>query len=281
MNPSYLYIDSGPSAGGGGGGGANEGHTNSNPTSNPPSNDENEIATSPIIVGAFIDAPKNPCTLLNKLTFDNNFIGRMKNLAYASNNYAFELGQMIYNDTNPTSTNNYSYVPFQGQADAPVASYTGNTTMQGVVHSHYVGASLSIFSVSDLADYYEKMKIAAITDDFFLGVVCPQGNAYIMQVNDRAAFIAFGDKHLSTEDKRNRFDRDFCQKKYNIKMDNSSSDNENGFAKMLKEMNIGTNIAKSTFIPSPTITSNTTVFKNWTKLNYNETTQIVEPQTCN
>ena len=50
---------------------------------------------------------------------------------------------------------------------------------------------------------------------------------------------------------------------------------------MLKEMNIGTNIAKSTFVPSPTITSNTTVFKNWTKLNYNETTQIVEPQNCN
>ena len=224
---------------------------------------------------------KTPCTLLNKLKIDTNFIGRMKGLAYASNQYGFEQLHVLYPKASPTPSNNYTYQNFQGNSSAPNVSYDGNTSMQGVIHSHYVGASLSIFSAQDLADCYQKMKDNLVTDDFFIGVVCPQGNAYIMQVNDRAAFITFGDKYLSTEKKIDDFDIEYCQKKYNIKMDNSPSDNEKGFVKMLKKMNIGTNIAKSTFVPSINITSDTTVFKNWSKLNYNENTETVEPQTCN
>jgi hypothetical protein len=256
----------------GSGGGGVTGNTETTP--------EEDVITSPVKPGLDGVQQKTPCTLLNKLKIDTNFIGRMKGLAYASSQVLFEKCHVLYSNPNSTNSNNFTYQNFEGTVDKPQVNYSGNTSMKGIIHSHYEGL-LSIFSVTDLADYYEKMKMSEISDDFFIGVVCPQGNAYIMQIKDRAAFIAFGDKHLSTEDKRKRFERDFCQKKYNIKIDNPTEDNENGFVKMLKEMNIGTSIAKSTFVPSAAVTSNTTVFKSWTDLIYNETTENVEPQTCN
>ncbi|MEM6722258.1 MAG: hypothetical protein AAF611_23225 [Bacteroidota bacterium] len=48
---------------------------------------------------------------------------------------------------------------------------------------------------------YNIVKNEGATSNFFYGVVNSAGSAYILQMSDRAAFIAFGDKHLSSEEK--------------------------------------------------------------------------------
>jgi hypothetical protein len=64
-------------------------------------------------------------------------------------------------------------------------------------------------------------------------------------------------------------------------MDNTASENEKGFLKMMKELNIGANIAKETFDPSTTAVLGSNLFKNWKKLSYNQNTVQVEPSNCN
>jgi hypothetical protein len=226
-------------------------------------------------------AVKPPCELISILEKDDNFRGRMKGLISASLQFSFENAIVLYKNPTPTTANQFTYVNAPGSIAKPGLDYNATTAMQGLLHSHYKDL-LSIFSATDLQDMYQKMKLPAITDDYFSGVVCPQGNAYIMQVEDRAAFIAFGDKYLSTVQQRDNFDVTILQNKYNIKMDNTATDNELGFLKMMKELNSGINIAKETFDPkSPTPTTNPDLFKKLQKLNYNTTTKTVETNNCN
>lgn len=116
---------------------------------------------------------------------------------------------------------------------------------------------------------YELILNTAITNDFFFGVVTHSGNSYILQIKDRATFIAFGNKYLSTENKFKRFEIDTYNKKYNIKEGNSNTTNENGFVKMFSDLNAGINIYKATDL----------TFTNYNKLVYGNN-QII-PQPCN
>jgi hypothetical protein len=239
-----------------------------------------EVSTTATVVTApVVKNTINPCILLKMMKSDPTFRGKMGNLIGATQ-WSFEKAFTVYENETPTKSNinKFVYQEFVGNANNPSVNYNGNTTMQGFIHSHYAGL-LSIFSPTDLADIYSKMKYPEISDAFFAGVVTASGTAYIMQIEDRAAFIAFGDQFLSTEDKIKKFDRDIYQKKYGINMNNSKEANEEGFLKMMQKMNVGINIAAYYF--NPTASGNQNLFNNWTPKKYNPTTNNVEPQNCN
>ena len=268
----------------GGGGSSDGGGGSSNPDSNYDGSDtsihgngSNSLNTAPVF-----DDPnpkKDPCDMIKKLQADTTFKGRMANLIDAARLWSFERCYVMYNAPSPTTTNNYTYQSFQGTISSPESGYTGNTTMQGIIHSHYNGL-LSIFSAGDLQDLYFKLKnYPEITDDFFMGLVTSSNTAYLLQVPDRATFIAFGDKYLANDDKIKDFMKEKMLEKYNINPDNSRTDNELGFLKMMADLNMGVSLASVDF--NATTPATGTVINTWTKKVYDKKTRTVIPSNCN
>lgn len=140
--------------------------------------------------------------------------------------------------------------------------------MKGLIHSHYNGL-LSILSPTDLMDLYNIMSDPFVTSDFFYGVVTHSGTAYILQIKDRNAFLAFGNKNFTTQRKFEAFEQNIYNKKYNIKHDNSVSTNRLGFVKMLIQLNAGLNIYEATDL----------TFTDYKKLEFNNN-QVTE-NNCN
>jgi hypothetical protein len=263
--------------GGGGSGGTSSHNGGSGGTGGP------RAITTPInncITGNCIDEnATDPCEKIKKLQDDTNFKNRMANLIDAARNWNFERCIVMYNATTPTLTNNYTYQTFDGTANSPESGYNGNTTMQGIIHSHYDGL-LSIFSAGDLQDLYFKLKnYPEITDDFFMGVVTASNTAYLLQVPDRATFIAFGDKYLSDKNKLNKFMEEIMLNRYNIENENSNDANELGFLKMMADLNMGVSLASVDFNANTPATG--TVFNSWTKKEYDKRTRTVNPSNCN
>ena len=212
---------------------------------------------------------KLPCDLLNKLKNDNDFKSRMNGLKNnVDGGNLFETVIVLENKTNPTATNNYTYTNFQGNATNPSPSYECFTTSDGVIHNHYESL-LSIFTMVDLADLYDKMKVTSISDDFFIGLVTKRDGAYgiyIINIENRAKFIEFGDKYLRSDTSSYKdFGNDKFMKKYGIKDNGSLIGNERGFNEMMKDYNIGLNIFKGD-----------TTFQNWRKMKYNSSTMDTE-----
>ena len=284
MEEFFHFIDW--HSGGGSPGTGGDGSTGNNSASggagnnnqNPPSNynpqdpaihgNQGPIITAPV----FEEVPPNPCQLVSVLKSDNVFKQKMVALKNAAQQWSLELLFTVYDDPNPNSQvsqiYNYNYSEFMGTVNNPSASWTGNQTMKGMIHSHYNGL-LSVFSPQDLKQLYELMLNTAITNDFFFGVVTHSGSSYILQIKDRATFISFGNKYLSTENKFRRFEIDMYNKKYNIKEGNSNTTNENGFVKMFSDLNSGINIYKATDL----------TFTNYDKLVYGNNQTISQP--CN
>jgi hypothetical protein len=266
----YSGIGSGSGSGNSGGPNANGG-----------GGSNGGIATAPVApcTKNCPDVTKDPCVNLKKLGADTNFKARLGNLKVAAEQFSVEALNTIYNSATPTPTNNFTYQNFQGTAANPSTfQYPATTAMVGIIHSHFAGL-LSIFSPTDLQDLYNYMINPLITDDFFIGVVNSTGTAYILQISDRAKFLAFGDKYLSDEKKIAKFDKDVWYEKYHIEPNNATSDNEKGFLKMMNDMDIGTSLASETFTPNVPITP--TTFANWTKKKFNPNTNSVDASNCN
>lgn len=277
---SYDIQDSSDSSGNTSGGGDSPTPDSNYDGSDPNihGNGANSLNTAPV-PPEVVEMVEDPCDLIKKLQADTNFKGRMANLIDAARLWGFERCYVMYNAPTPTTTNNYTYQSFQGTANSPESGYTGDTTMQGIIHSHYNGL-LSIFTAGDLQDLYFKLKnYPEITDDFFMGVVTSSNTAYLLQVPDRATFIAFGDKYLANDDKIKDFMKEKMLEKYNINPDNSNSDNELGFLKMMADLNMGISLASVDF--SVSTPSAGTVFNTWTKKVYDKKTRTVIPSNCN
>ncbi|WAC01128.1 hypothetical protein N7U66_13280 [Lacinutrix neustonica] len=190
----------------------------------------------------------DPCQKIAQLKNDDVFKQKMNILKGAAEQWSFEKMFTVYDDPTPNTeisqSDNYDYDEFQGTASNPFVSWTGNSTIKGVIHSHYDGL-LSVPSPTDLQDMYNQLLTPTVTSDFFYGVVTHSGKAYILQVNDRSNFINFGNKNL-INNKINKFIKNKIIKKYNIKENNTNATNELGFVKMLEELNVGLNIYKAT-----------------------------------
>ena len=219
------------------------------------------------------------CKKIADLKKDDVFKQKMILLKDAAENYSVETLFTVYNDPTPgvapNQTDAYDYTPFTGTSYAPNAVYSGDTNMQGLIHSHFEGL-LSIFSPSDIKDLYGLMLNSNITDNFFIGLVSDEGTSYILQIEDRSKFLAFGNLYLSTETKFYNFERDTWQRMYNITPDNSNANNEKGFLKMLTNLNAGITLASSNFVKNQPYN-----FSEWKKIVYDNNSNNVIPVTCN
>lgn len=267
---STAEIDLGDTSGGGsspsGGGGSGAGGS---------------VNTSPVnnCRDCIPDYALTPCDIIKKLQLDTNFKSRMSGLIDSARNWSFEQCIVLYNSPTPLTSNNFTYQTFSGSIGSPSAQYTGDTTMQGIIHSHYSGL-LSIFSGEDIQDLYLKMKnYPSISNDIFIAVVTSSNTAYLLQIPDRAAFIAFGDKYLSTQKDLEKFIEKTMGKKYGLNSSGTNAANELGFLKMLKELNTGLSVSTATFNSSTTASAS--IFDNWTKIEYNSLTNNTNSSTCN
>ena len=256
---TYIYSD-GSSNGGGGadstsgggmtsGGGTSSGGTETIPT---PTNDCG-ACNVPVVTLPSVDEeaeqeniPKtDPCILIKKLSMDSKVKQKMINLETNAINWNYESCFTMYNDPNPNANiccpstlMAVPPMPFVGNLSDPNVQWTGNSLMQGIMHSHFLGL-LSVFSCTDLQDLFNIIKNPKITDDFFYGLVTQSGTKYMLTISDRSAFLAFGDKYLSTLSKLESFESEYYSNKYGIDINNSSSNNELSFVKMMSEMNTG------------------------------------------
>jgi hypothetical protein len=217
---------------------------------------------APIII------PKDPCDIIAKLKNDVLFNQKMTNLQTATN-YNFELVSTAYKNPTPNSvpTSNFRFLDFQGSANTPSVSYPFYPQIEGIMHSHYEGL-LSIYSVTDLADIYTKLLDSNVTDDFLSALVTKSGTKYLILIKNRAQFIAFGDLYLA--DLRKQKKLVLAYKKNNISENSSKETNEEGFMKLMTDLNIGL----STYRGS-------TNFNDWQKLSYSNTTNQVTTSGCN
>ncbi|WP_430411710.1 hypothetical protein [Kordia sp.] len=249
------------------GGGDNNNGSNTDP------NDPNDpdIVTAPLII------KKAPCESNKRLEIDDVFKQKMTILKDRASSQSFETLFTVRTGA-PSAvtsiTDNFDYQHFQGSISKPKVAWNGTgitsvADFKGIIHSHFSDL-LPVLSVGDLVDMYYIMKNnAAVTNDFFYGLVNSSGTAYILQIQDRAAFVAFGDRYLSTEGKRFKFTQNQYESRYNIKEGNSNSDNEKGFVKMLSKINSGLQVFKST----------DTTYSDYKKLNYINS-EVVESD-CN
>ena len=239
------------------------------------------ILTSPNGGHATGNTANTPCNLIKKLKKDVEFKNKLASFKNSAATDNFEKYSVIYNDPTPNTTagqeDAYDYEDFQGAANAQGGAYTGNSTMQGVIHTHYVGLT-SIFSPDDLQDMYNQMIYPDITDDFFIGVVTAQGTAYILQVVDRQAFINFGNQYLSTDKKMREFTNNTYKKVYNLTSSNRAN-NEKNFLKMMDDLGTGLSLAGTTYMPSATTSPN--LFSNLQVKTIDDLTQNVKNTNCN
>ena len=204
----------------------------------------------------------DPCQKIPVLKNDNEFKQKMVDLKNATNG-SIEVAYTIYDDPTPNTIpgllDNYDYTRFEGAPNVPAVNWSGNTNMKGLIHSHFF-QGLSVPSPGDLQDLYKIMSNNQVTDDFFSGLVTDEGTAYILQVNDRAAFLEFGNKYLSTLEKIADFSNNIYSdpEEYNIDTDIIPSANEKSFVKMLTELNAGISVYKPTDL----------TFTDYKKLNY-------------
>ena len=223
--------------------------------------------------------PEN-CAVKNKLQNDDIFKNQMSALLSSARSASFETAKVLYNKPNPTPTDNFSYVSKNGTPTSPIVIYDANTDMQAVLHNHY-GDLCSIFSAQDLQDLYIKLKnYPQITDNIFLGLVTSKNTAYLLQIENRDAFIAFGDEYLSTEDQIEDFMQNKMAKKYNIYGNGDSATNEAGFYKMMNDLNMGVLLSSPPPI-LPSATPSPSMFDTWNSKAYSRQTRKAEPINCN
>lgn len=144
----------------------------------------------------------DPCELINKLKNDVGFKLKMKVLKDSRDDGDnFETMIVLENKTIPSETDNYTYTTAEGNNFNPSPTYDFFTSTDGVLHNHYEEL-LSIFSMVDLADLYEKIKIPQISDSFFIALVTKRGDnygVYIITIENRIKFLEFGDKYLKRD----------------------------------------------------------------------------------
>jgi hypothetical protein len=119
-----------------------------------------------------------------------------------------------------------------------------------------------------LEDFYQKIKHNDIPDDIFFAVVTKSGTSYVMNLEDKASFIAFGDRYLSTEKKIRTLSL-LYENTFSINNAGSAAINEKGFVKLLTKLGAGLNVYKGN-----------DDFSKWSKLTYNQEGDNVTPSDC-
>ncbi len=289
---SWMTVDvvcntSGGAGGGydysGAGGGGPDPHQggsngNTNPVYNNPTPPCDPRVNCPVLEDT-TQIGNTPCDIIKNLQKDTNFKARMSGLIEPARNWSLERVTVVNENSNPTTTNNYTYANYDGNINSPTAEFTIFTNSAGYIHSHYAGLG-SVFSGEDLQYLYQLLKNnPTYFDNIFLGLVTSSNTAYLLQIENRAEFIAFGDKYLADKKKLDNFIQDKMYKKYNIHQNSTNQTNEDGFLKMMADFNMGISLASSHF--NATDTPSLNLFNSWTKLKWDKNSNQKITSKCN
>ena len=148
------------------------------------------------------------------------------------------------------------------------------TTIDYIIHTHYTGG-LSIFSAQDIQTMYNIVTNGNITtsQEFVSIVVTPNNDVYALSLQNRNAFINFGNTWLSQDILFRGFDQVMTFKgkgNFNINRENINSNNEKNFIKMLQKRQMSIQIHKANADDS-----------EWSRLTINPMTNEVTPTPCN
>lgn len=222
--------------------------------------------------------PPDPCKLIKKLKLDTNFKARFTGMVEEARQWGFERGQLLTPKTTPLPANNYSYTPINGSVAKPnIENITFLSGQIGFLHTHFDGLN-SVFSPEDLALLYNIIKTPGFNPEFFFGLAT-SNSLYNLQVEDVDAFIAFGDKYLSDDNKIRKFKKEIYTKdnKYNLDSDDYIA-NDRNFTKMMKDLNMGVSLSGIIFAPNIVVTE--LMANNLPKRTYNSTENKVDLNNC-
>lgn len=203
---------------------------------------------SPVTIPLPELANPDNCQMVNMLSKDSGFRGRLNNLKIAAQPPAnAELLYTVYPKVNVTnSLDKFNYMDYQGPPNSTEVTFPFLPDYSGFIHCHYSGL-LSIFSPQDLRRLYHIVtdNIYSLNSSVFMGVVNSNGTAYIIQIDNVNEFVIFGNKELNKDADFASFETEKFNKKFNILNGNSESANEKNFIKMMSKLKIGINIYKA------------------------------------
>lgn len=187
-----------------------------------------------------------PCELGNNLASNSTFKSKMEELKNSSENDNFEKGYLMKPANSPPS-----YTPMQGQPNSPeipLQNYLDSSSDQysGLIHSHYEG-KLSVFTPADLISLYVMWQYGHMTSpaqNFVMGMVSENGTTYLLVIEDTNKFFNFFVDLVEEEDPVSLLDNYFAGFSYNIDENATNTHNEESFAKLLKQLNVGLKLMK-------------------------------------
>jgi hypothetical protein len=203
QTPLDLVIDPGPSIGGGGSG---HGYGDSNPPINPQSNDENAIATSPIInVPSLVAPQKTPCTDLNNKSANPDFKHKMQELASDANGAA-EAGRVTYNNSPKFGNKTYGGLDSNGNSYCKLDWNNARASQTtGFIHCHLNSTNpalktLTVFSLTDFVGYATLVENSAV-DVSELGIfVTTDRGTFALKLTDKQAIIDLANYIVNNEE---------------------------------------------------------------------------------
>ncbi len=139
----------------------------------------------------FID---NPCDLMEVLSKNFDFKKKFQELSH-NTGLNYETGYFF--SKNGTS---YNFTYIQGLANDPEINFSISGPIDGFIHSHYTG-TYSLFSGVDIKTMYTTYQYGMMNNplSFSIGVTTPQGNSYMVGIEDISMFLNFSSANFSSQ----------------------------------------------------------------------------------
>jgi hypothetical protein len=94
----------------------------------------------------------------------------------------------------------YNFTYIQGLANDPEINFSISGPIDGFIHSHYTG-TYSLFSGVDIKTMYTTYQYGMMNNplSFSIGVTTPQGNSYMVGIEDISMFLSFSSANFSSQ----------------------------------------------------------------------------------
>jgi hypothetical protein len=150
-----------------------------------------------------------PCNQISQIAAHSSFVSKMNSLK-SNTRLVVETAYLMRGKESGLDEFNYEYQ--QSDMDTPglINLDLRNGSIDGYIHSHRYGDS-PIFSINDILAIYLAYKAGKINDlrTFTAGVVTADGTTYLVNINDKEAFIKFGDKYFKSESDMAKMENDY------------------------------------------------------------------------
>lgn len=133
------------------------------------------------------------CQRINLLENDGTFAEKLNALLADARTENYESGYLVY----PSEANVFRYEPVRGEPGEASIVFAPQGQVEGLMHSHY-GDLFPTFSAADVKAVYDTYNEEHMHDygTFFCSVVSPNGNAYLLKIEDIYRFLFFSGRYF-------------------------------------------------------------------------------------